>query len=137
MFTLPNFNCTCNSYRLDPTGTVWSKILINQACQWYVNSRVTSTTLVAITTEEMILHFLRVPKGTDIAEGDLVQVNPGEDFNYQMVETERVHLNFPNEYAVAFCNNMDKEFLPYGPIETELQEDILTEGGSEILTELT
>jgi hypothetical protein len=117
------FDC----YRLDPTGTTWSKVIAAGACQWYVNSRIVVITYAPFASEEVILHFLRVPLGTDIQEGDIVNVQPGDDFWYQLVETERVHLNFPNEYGVGFATNVDAVSLPFGVIYTEDGIQIQTE----------
>jgi len=134
-FTLPHFNCGFSSWRLDPTGNFWSKILTGAPCQWYVNSRISAIAWPDAADEEIILHHLRVPIGTDIEEGDIVEVEPGEVWFYQLIETERVHKNFPNEYLVGFANNLDAENTPFF-VDTEYGVFLLTETGTPISTEL-
>jgi hypothetical protein len=134
-FTLPHFNCTFSSWRLDGATSVWARVVIGGACQWYTNPRIVMLAIPLGGSEEIILHFLRVPIGTDIAEGDLVEVEVGEQWFYQLVETERVHKNFPNEYAVGYATNMDAENTPFF-IDTELGVALDTETGDKISTEL-
>lgn len=134
-FTLPQFNCLFNSWRLDPTGTFWSRIQTNHPCQWYVNPRILAIDFAVSSSEEVILHFLRVPIGTDIDEGDLVEVEPGSERFYELLETERVHLNFPNEYAVGYANNVDAVNTPF-VISTEDGIQLQTETVLPLFTEL-
>jgi len=136
-FTLPIFNCLFNSWRSPDIGVTWTRINTGAQCQLYVNSRVTSSTGQTIDGEETIIHFLRVPKGTDLAEGDVVECEPDEGFCYFVIETERVHKNFVNEYLVGFVNNLDLEFTPLfvmteGAFEPE---PLFAEDGSYIQTE--
>ena len=134
-FTLPIFNCIFNSWRLDPTGSSWFRVITGGACQWYVNSRMLAIDFSVSGLEEIILHFLRTPKGTDIAEGDLVEVEPGSGWFYALVETERVHLNFPNEYLVGFANIVDDVDTPF-VISTEDGIQLQTETLTPLYTEL-
>lgn len=132
--TLPVFNCLFNSWRFDPVTFVWSRNLTEAPCQWYVNPKVLAISFPDVGDEEIILHFLRCPKGTDILEGDIVEVQSGEFIFYELIENERVHLNFPNEYAVGFANVLDFESTPF-PLMDEDGLFILTESGDVILTE--
>jgi hypothetical protein len=136
-FTLPQFNCTFDSYRLDTVTLLWHRVLTGTPCQWYVNPRFQVMTEPPDGgSEEFILHFLRVPMGTDIAESDIVNVEPGEDFWYQLIETERVHKNFPNEYWVGFASNIDQVSLPFGVIYDEDGIQLQTETLVPITTEI-
>jgi hypothetical protein len=134
-FTLPQFNCLFHSWRLDGATLVWSRIITNGPCQWYVYSRTQDWADPLGGGEEIMLHHLRVPKGTDIDEGDLVEVEPGSFWFYQLVETDRVHLNFPNEYFVGFANNLDEENTPFF-VDDENGVELLTETGFRIYTEV-
>jgi len=127
-FTLPQFNCLFNGWRLNPATGVWDRVVSSEACQHYVNSREQPWAYIIGATEEIMLHHLRTPMGTDIAEGDIVEVEPGEEWFYQLIETERVHKNFPNEYLVGYSNILDWEDTPFF-IATELVEKIQTENG--------
>jgi len=134
-FTLPQFNCLFNAWRFDPVTFLWSKVSDHDVCQWYVNPRQQDFFALPLGDEEIMLHHLRVPKGTDIREGDLVEVEPGSEWFYSLVETERMHLNFPNEYFVGFANIVDAESTPF-LIATENGFLLETEGGSHMYTEI-
>jgi len=134
-FTLPQFNCLFDAWRFDGFTLTWSKISFSDVCQWYVNPRIQAIAWPQFNSEEIIFHYLRVPMGTDIREGDIVEVESGELWFYQVIETERVHKNFPNEYLVGFCNNLDAENTPF-VLATEDEIQLQTEGGSLIFTEL-
>lgn len=45
--------------------------------------------------------YLRVPLGTDIQPGDVVEVPQLSGWLYDVRFTDRVHLGFPNEYFLA------------------------------------
>lgn len=137
-FTLPQFNCLYTSWRLDLATGHWNKVNIASMCQWYVNPRVVFILEITGALENNPVHFLRVPKGTDLEEGDIIEVAPGDHFNYEIIETERVHLNFPNEYWLGFAVNVDEDDLPFGPLETETDLiHITTETLVDIVTENT
>ena len=136
-FTLPQFNCTFTLYRFGGPFPSWEKLGDLLPCQWYVNPRfVVYSTPAFGGEEEILLGYLRVPKTQTLEEGDIVRVDPGADFAYEILEVERVHLNFPNEYRVGYTNNLDVFTLPFGPLLDEgSDEAILTETANPITTE--
>ena len=135
-FTLPDFNCVLDSWRETAAPFVFVRVLVGQPSQLYVNSRVTWFLYPSATADDNTpFSYVRVPKGVDVREGDVLELESGTNHWYFVWETERVHLNFPNEYYVAYCVQIDPEDAPAGPLLTELNEHILTETGLDIVTE--
>jgi len=135
-FTLPTFNQSCDIWH-DGTPTTDPPDL-SPACQLYLNTR----GLLDIDPSDDTLWqppvWLRVPPGTDVRALDTVECPPTSGGVYHVRWIERVHLGFPNEYAVALLDQISTG--GFGPVTgdsllMESGDNVLTEGGDFILLE--
>jgi len=132
-FTLPQFNCVANTYR--QTGTLpitYVPHLVGQACQLYVNSRITAFTGAA---SDGFMQIIRFPMGTDVIRGDFIELEPDEGWWYEVFEIERMHKNFPNEYLAAACLGLSAGGGIGGALITEDDDVITTEASDRLMTE--
>jgi hypothetical protein len=132
---LPNFNALYDLWR-PPNAPPAAADQTNKPCQLYLTSR----NLLDIEPDEFTFWqppvWLRVPKGTDIRPHDIVEVEPGEGWFYEVRWTDRMHKNFPNEYFVAI---LCQTAIPSPPnpfhLLMESGDSLLLEDGSFILLE--
>jgi len=132
-FTLPQFNCVCNTYRQTGAGPItYVPHLVAQACQLYLNPRLFMSEGLAA---EDVGQMVRFPKGTDVIIGDWIELEPDEGWWYEVFAVERMHKNFPNEYFMAATFQLSAGGGVGGGLVTEAGDQIITEGSDNIVTE--
>lgn len=125
-YTLPVFNLTCNLWRppsvtTDPPDDTFD-------CQLYIPSR----GMLDITPGDDDLWqppiYVRAPKGTDIRQDDILEVDDGDGWYYRVRWIERMHRGFSNEYFVALV----EQSTTAPPVSSD---SLLLESGDHILLE--
>lgn len=103
-YTLPVFNLECNLWR-PPTPTTDPPDAVHD-CQLYIPSR----GMLDITPGDDDLWvppvYVRFPKGTDVQQDDVLEVDDGDGWFYRVRWTERMHRGFSNEYFVALVEQV-------------------------------
>jgi len=134
-FTLPKFVNTYNLWR-PPAAPPDAPDFTAQECQFYFTPKGNYAFVAEDTTATFPPIYLRVPKGTDLQAGDIVEVNDGQAFFYTVRWVERVHLDFPNEYLVGLLEQGISTPPPgTGSILLESGDNVLVEDGGLALLE--
>jgi hypothetical protein len=129
-FTLPQFVNDCNIWH-DGTLITDPPDLFS-VCQLYLNTRGLLDITEGNDVQWMPPIWLRVPFGLDVRRLDTVECPAGSGRLYHVRFVEFVHLNFPNQYTVALCNQIVS--VPPPPPGAD---EILLESGDKILLETT
>jgi hypothetical protein len=112
MFTLPSFNTSAAIWRTPnappalPSFTYPAQLYFTSRGQFGLTP--TDNTVYAPPV------YLRVPKGSDVEVGDVVECPPFSGWFYVVRFIERTHLNFPNEYLSAVLEQQSTGLFPSG-----------------------
>lgn len=134
-YVLPTFNIFANVWRgtdplTDPPDFVF-------AAQLYFNSRGLFDITPTVLAEWVPPLYLRVPLGSDLQVGDIVEAAVGDGWYYAVRWVDRVHRGFPNEYFVGVLEQTTVSPPPPVPsaLLTEDGDELDTEAGDTIITE--
>lgn len=109
-YTLPNFNLVIDQFR--PPAAFPGVPTSSYAGQFYVNSRVPEWAIYLTDYLWRSLSILRVPAGTDVVIGDVVEIGSGSGRFYVVCGVEPTHLGFANEYLSAYVQPVVAALLP-------------------------
>lgn len=133
-FGPPTFNLLYNLW-IPPNASPSPPDVANAPGQLYVYSRVAADIDPTDTNSFQPTIWLRVPKDTVIAAGQVVEVASGDGWFYTVRFTERFHRAFPNEYLGCLLSQNSSSPPSAGFILLEGGDFILLEDGSKIKLE--
>jgi len=132
---LPVFNLVCDIWR-PPAGPGDTPTIANQPCQLYIYSRNSTPIDPADNDKYQPTIQLRVPIGTDLQVGDIVEAASGDGWIYEVRFTDRMHRGFANEYFMGILEQQSSAPPPSGShILAEDSDIISAEDGDELIIE--
>jgi hypothetical protein len=130
MYTLPVFNVPCDVWSVTQDPLTDVPRIAALPCQLYVNPRAVNTFVPELVFDQIFAVVVRFPKGSDVREYDYLRIPVGSIYYYEVLEVERMHLGFTNEYFIAYANQLETD-NPF-PLSFVLMEDefyVLLEDG--------